>query len=62
MINERELTLTELFDKISDRLKEALENSERYKLKLDTEYEYWEGYSTALDWVHDMLLLLINDK
>jgi len=61
MINERELTLTEILDKISGRLKDAENQRDHYRLKRDTEYEYWEGSARALNWVQGMLLSLMNN-
>lgn len=62
MINEKNLTLIKVFNNVSDRLKEAGDNNKKCELELDGDYVYWEGYSAALDWVHDMLICVINDN
>jgi len=48
----------EIQKRIKDRILEARENQSKEESNGYSDYSYWEGYSHALDYVDDLLILL----
>jgi len=54
--------LDQLINDVKERLEDGIKERDFYIKTANPEYEYWEGYVSALDWIDDRLFVLLKTE
>ena len=54
--------LDQLAKDVKERLEDGIKERDFHIKIADSEYEYWEGYVSALDWIDDRLFVLLKTE